>query len=352
MISADFVLIVHVLNNLLDNALKYSSKESPLEVRARQAANQVQIAVLDRGIGIPEEDLEKVFDKFYRVQRPEQVTGTGLGLAICKGIVEAHGGRIWAEGAGRGRNMHDDRAAGSGGEMSEKTPRILVVDDERPIRRFLSASLSGQYEIVQAATGEDAIRSVATERPDLVILDLGLPDIDGVEVTRRLREWTQTPIIIVSVREQEGDKIAALDAGADDYLTKPFGAGELMARIRVALRRTAPIAEDAVFQSDNLSVDLARRVVSVVGQDIFLTPTEYDILRALIQHAGKVLTHRQLLRTVWGNAYESETHLLRVNVSNLRRKIERDPAKPQHIITEPGVGYRLRIAGSSLVKSE
>ena len=219
-----------------------------------------------------------------------------------------------------------------------------MVDDERPILRFLSASLSGQYEIVQAATGEDAIRSVATERPDLVILDLGLPDIDGIEVTRRLREWTQTPIIIVSVREQEGDKIAALDAGADDYLTKPFGAGEFMARIRVALRRTTPIAEDAVFQSDNLTVDLARRVVSVLGQDVILTPIEYDILRALIQHAGKVLTHRQLLRTVWGNAYESETHLLRVNVSNLRRKIERDPAKPQHIITEPGVGYRLRMA--------
>ncbi len=228
--------------------------------------------------------------------------------------------------------------------MSEKIPRILVVDDERPILRFLSASLSGQYEIVQAATGEDAIRSVATERPDLVILDLGLPDIDGIEVTRRLREWTKTPIIIVSVREQEGDKIAALDAGADDYLTKPFGAGELMARIRVALRRTVPLAEDAVFQSDDLTVDLARRLVSVLGQDVMLTPIEYDILRALIQHAGKVLTHRQLLRTVWGNAYESETHLLRVNVSNLRRKIERDPAKPQHIITEPGVGYRLRMA--------
>jgi two-component system KDP operon response regulator KdpE len=228
--------------------------------------------------------------------------------------------------------------------MNQGQPRILVVDDERPILRFLSASLSGQYEIVQAATGEDAIRAVATERPDLVILDLGLPDIDGVEVTRRLREWTQIPIIIVSVREQENDKVAALDAGADDYLTKPFGAGELMARIRAALRHSTPVEADAVFSSDNLTVDLARRHVSVGGREIELTPTEYDILLALIQHAGKVLTHRQLLRTVWGNAYESETHLLRVNVSNLRRKIERDPAKPQHIITEPGVGYRLRLA--------
>ena len=186
------------------------------------------------------------------------------------------------------------------------------------------------------------IQAVARERPDLVILDLGLPDIDGVEVTRRLREWTQIPIIIVSVREQEADKVAALDSGADDYLTKPFGAGELMARIRVALRRGARTEEQVVFSSDNLKVDLARRIVSVEGQDIVLTPTEYDILRTLILHAGKVLTHRQLLRTVWGNAYESETHLLRVNVSNLRRKIERDAAKPRHIITEPGVGYRLK----------
>ncbi len=228
--------------------------------------------------------------------------------------------------------------------MNEERPQILIVDDEHPILRFLSASLGGQYRILQAATGEDAIRYAATERPDLIILDLGLPDIDGVEVTRRLREWTDIPIIIVSVREQESDKVAALDAGADDYLTKPFGAGELMARIRVALRHSPPIEADAVFHNNNLTVDLARRIVSVAGQDIVLTPTEYDILRALIQHAGKVLTHRQLLRTVWGDAYESETHLLRVNVSNLRRKIEKDPTRPQHIITEPGVGYRLRVA--------
>lgn len=227
--------------------------------------------------------------------------------------------------------------------MSERLTRILVVDDERPILRFLSASLSGQYEITEAATGEDAIRAVASEHPDLVILDLGLPDMDGVEVTRRVREWTDIPIIIVSVREQESEKVAALDAGADDYLTKPFGAGELTARIRVALRHSAPVESNVVFTSDDLSVDLARRLVSVGGQPVDLTPNEYDILRALIQHAGKVLTHRQLLRTVWGTAYESETHMLRVNVSNLRRKIERSAAQPQHIITEPGVGYRLRV---------
>ncbi len=226
--------------------------------------------------------------------------------------------------------------------MTESLPRILVVDDERPIRRFLNASLSGKYQVGEAASGEEAILAVTMERPDLVILDLGLPDMDGVEVTRRLREWTQIPIIIVSVREQENDKIAALDAGADDYLTKPFGAGELMARIRVALRRSAQEESEPIFTSGNLSVDLNNRTVMMKGEQITLTPTEYDLLKVLIKYAGKVLTHRQLLRAVWGNTYENDTHILQVNISNLRRKIEPDPSRPSYIVTEPGVGYRLR----------
>ena len=228
--------------------------------------------------------------------------------------------------------------------MSEALARVLVVDDERPIRRFLQASLSGQYQVIEAANGEEAIKAVVNDQPDLIILDLGLPDIDGVDVTRRLREWTQIPIIIVSVREQEAEKIRALDAGADDYLTKPFGAAELMARIRVALRHSPQLETEPIFTQDDLSVDLAQRIVSVSGQETLLTPTEYDILRTLIEHVGKVVTHRQLLRMVWGPAYEEETHLLRVNVSNLRRKIEKDPAKPRHVITEPGVGYRIKVA--------
>lgn len=226
----------------------------------------------------------------------------------------------------------------------EHAPHILTVDDERPILRILRVALSGQYRISEATTGEEAIQAVVRQHPDLMILDLGLPDIDGVEVTRRVREWTDMPIIVVSVREQESEKVAALDAGADDYLTKPFGAGELMARIRAALRRTAPAESSAVFHNDDLVVDFTRRLVMAGGREIDLTPTEYDILRALVQHAGKVLTHGQLLRTVWGTAYEGESHMLRVNLSNLRRKIERDPAKPRHIITEPGVGYRLRVS--------
>lgn len=227
--------------------------------------------------------------------------------------------------------------------MNETGARVLIVDDEPAIRRFLRVSLSARgYAVFEADGGQAALSAIVADRPDLIILDLGLPDLDGIEVTRLLREWTRIPIIILSVRGQEADKIAALDAGADDYLTKPFGAGELLARMRVALRRAAQSGLQPVFTSGDLTVDLARRMVTVAGQEVQLTPTEYDLLRVLVTYAGKVLTHRQLLREVWGLGYEQEMHMLRVNVSNLRRKIEPDPARPRYILTEPGVGYRLR----------
>ncbi|HEX9091807.1 MAG TPA: response regulator [Anaerolineales bacterium] len=227
--------------------------------------------------------------------------------------------------------------------MNDFGLRVLVVDDERAIRRYLHAALNAQgYTVYEASGGKEALNMVVADRPDLIILDLGLPDLDGAEVTRQLREWTRIPIIVLSVREQETDKIMALDAGADDYLTKPFSSGELMARMRAALRHTLQTASEPIFETDNLKVDLTRRLVSVGNEDISLTPTEYDLLRILVQNAGRVITHRQLLRQVWGSAYESEAHLLRVNMSNLRRKIEPDPTRPRYIITEPGVGYRLR----------
>ena len=229
--------------------------------------------------------------------------------------------------------------------MAETAIRILVVDDERPIRRFLNASLSGQFTVLEAATGEEALAMTVSGRPDVIILDMGLPDMDGLDVTRRLREWTQIPIIIVSVRDREEDKIAALDAGADDYLTKPFGVGELTARVRAALRRSAQPESELVFQKDDLLVDLARRNVLKQGQAVSLTPTEYDILRVLVQHAGKVMTHEQLIHSIWGSESvndEENSHLLRVNISNLRRKLEIDPSRPCYIVTEPGVGYRLK----------
>src|SRR6478672_5827444 len=221
--------------------------------------------------------------------------------------------------------------------------KILIVDDERPIRRFLNASLGNRYAILEAENGGDAIKIAASDHPGLIILDLGLPDMDGTEVTRRLREWTDVPIIVISVRDSEQDKVAALDAGADDYLTKPFGTSELLARIRVALRRSNKTAEEsATYQQDDLSIDFAKRDVRVNDQPVTLTPTEYSILRTLVIHAGKVLTHQQLIKEVWGGNYEVNAHLLRVNISNLRRKIESNPLLPRHIITEPGVGYRFK----------
>jgi len=227
--------------------------------------------------------------------------------------------------------------------MGEIGLRVLVVDDEQPIRRYLRATLNAHGFIVsEAVDGQQALISAATDRPELIILDLGLPDMDGIEVTRRLREWTSIPIIILSVQEQENNKIAALDAGADDYLTKPFGTGELIARIRVALRRSVQASGEPVYQVEDLRVDLTRRQVKLADVEVSLTPIEYDLLRVLVLHAGRVITHRQLLRQMWGSAYETETHLLRVNISNLRRKIEPDPTRPRYILTEPGVGYRLK----------
>ena len=221
--------------------------------------------------------------------------------------------------------------------------RVLVVDDERAIRRLLQVSLTAHgHTVFEATSGQGALEAVVAHRPDIIILDLGLPDIEGIEVTRRLREWTPTPIIILSVREHETDKIAALDAGADDYLTKPFSVGELLARMRVALRHTGSKEDSPIFTSGELTVNLARRVVTVDNHEVQLTPTEYDLLKLLVTHAGKVVTQPQILRQVWGPGQEDNAHLLRVNMSNLRRKLEADPTRPIYIITEPGVGYRLR----------
>jgi two-component system KDP operon response regulator KdpE len=219
---------------------------------------------------------------------------------------------------------------------------VLVVDDELQIRRFLKISLEANgYRVHEVANGAEAIVKAAQLRPDFIILDIGLPDMDGFEVLRRLREWTKTPVIMLSVRDADRDKIAALDAGADDYLTKPFSVDELMARLRVAQRHTQPAPEAAIFTSGDVQVDFTHRLVTRGGEPVKLTPTEYALLRLLIQHAGKVLTHRQILREVWGPEYENETHYLRVYFAQLRQKLENDPTLPKIILTEPGVGYRL-----------
>lgn len=224
-------------------------------------------------------------------------------------------------------------------------PRVLVVDDEPPMRRFLRASLSAAgYVVEEAATGTEALRMAASHPPDAVLLDLGLPDVDGVEVTRRLREWSAVPVVVLSARGRESDKIEALDAGADDYVTKPFAIGELTARLRAALRRSARTHEDeqAIVTTGPLSIDLGRRRVTLGDADVKLTPIEYRLLATLARHAGRVLTHASLLREVWGPGSTTQHHYLRVFMAQLRRKLEADTSRPQLLLTEPGVGYRLR----------
>jgi two-component system KDP operon response regulator KdpE len=231
--------------------------------------------------------------------------------------------------------------------MPATSPLILVVEDELPIRRFLRTSLIGEnFRLVEAETGRQAIRLAVQQPPDLVILDLGLPDMDGQEVLQQLREWLKAPILILSARDQEKQKVTALDNGADDYLTKPFSTAELLARIRVAMRHAAKIDDDAessTFTTGDLRVDLADRKVFVKGEEVHLTPLEYKLLTTLVKHSGKVLTHRFLLNEVWGPLHAQETHYLRVFMASLRRKIEEDPTQPGFLITEQGVGYRLGV---------
>lgn len=229
--------------------------------------------------------------------------------------------------------------------MDNMKARLLLIEDEPQIRRFLRAALaSHDYELLEAETGQAGLNLVAQEEPDLIILDLGLPDIDGLEVTERVRAWSAIPILVLSARGQEEDKVAALDLGADDYLTKPFGVAELMARIRVALRHAAQdngSEPEPLFTLGALRVDLAKQLVYVDDQEVHLTPIEYKLLATLVRHAGKVLTHRQLLREVWGPSYANESQYLRVYMGQLRHKLEENPARPRYLRTEPGVGYRL-----------
>jgi two-component system, OmpR family, KDP operon response regulator KdpE len=222
-------------------------------------------------------------------------------------------------------------------------PKLLVIDDELAIRKFLRASIDpGEYELAEAENGLSGIRMVATESPDLILLDLGLPDLDGVDATRRIREWSQVPIIILSARGDEMNKVEALDAGANDYLTKPFGLAELFARIRAALRLSRTPNDDPVMNVGPLSIDLAAYLVRKSGTEIHLTKTEFRLLALLAKNLGKVMTHRQLLTEVWGPEYADEIHYLRVYAQQIRMKIEDDPAQPRVLITETGIGYRLK----------
>ncbi len=231
--------------------------------------------------------------------------------------------------------------------MTTAPATILVVEDELPIRRFLRPAIEAAgWKLVEAETAAAGVLEATQARPDVIVLDLGLPDTDGIEVIRRVREWSTLPIIILSARGQEADKVAALDAGADDYVQKPFNVAELMARIRVALRHAATLAQpgaDSTIVAGEIVIDLARRIVTRGGAEVHLTPIEYKLLTTLARHAGLVMTHRQLLKEVWGPGYTGESHYLRIFVRQLRQKLEADPNRPQHVLTEVGVGYRFRL---------
>lgn len=234
--------------------------------------------------------------------------------------------------------------------MTQPGALILIVEDEPPMRRFLRASLDSHgFRLVEASTAREALALATSHNPEIVLLDLGLPDGDGIDLTKRLREWLRAPIIVISARGREDDKVLALDAGADDYLTKPFGVNELLARIRVALRHSRAAQGSAVPIVDlgGLRIDLARRQVTVDEVEVHLTPIEYRLLTVLAQHVDRVLTHRHLLSEVWGPGHADQTHYLRVRMAELRKKLERDPARPAWLLTEPGVGYRLRASGGA-----
>ena len=227
-------------------------------------------------------------------------------------------------------------------KMSSDGARVLVIDDEKQIRRMLNIALTGNgFNIAEAATGNDGLNQAIVFHPDIIILDLGLPDCDGHEVISKLREWTQIPIIILSVREQESEKITALDAGADDYITKPFSIGELLARIRVALRRSVKTVDEPILAFGEISLDIARRIVTLKGEELKLTPTEYEILKYMALKADRVVSQQQLLRAIWGPNHQEHTHYLRIYIGQLRHKIEADPTQPRYILTEAGIGYRL-----------
>ena len=354
MVEIDPVLFEQVLFNILDNAAKYAPRRLARSAsRAGATTRFIGLQILDEGDGIPPADLERIFDKFYRVQKGDHVrAGTGLGLAISRGFVEAMHGTIEAA----------NRADRTGAAFTIRLPvpatmqpaghrrmtaaplKVLVVDDEPPIRKLLRMGLSTQgYEILEAANGKTALE-LLEQKPDLVILDLGLPDIQGHELLRTMRARNEAvPIVVLSSRGDEAGKVQALDLGADDYVTKPFGLDELLARMRAALRHQLQVhGERPIFRAGDLSVDLVRRIVKVRDKEVKLSPKEYDLLRVLVQHAGKVLTHKFLLGELWDDLTDAQ--YLRVYVRQLRQKIEADPERPQYVLTETGIGYRLRPA--------
>ena len=337
-VHADAGLLERAVANIVDNARVWSAPDQTVRVEAGVVHEPRRLAGhRPRSRHPARRPRTGSSSRSSDSVTPANGTGVGLGLAVARGFVDAMGGELVV-----------DDTPGGGVTMVLSLPavdavsRVLVVDDEPQIRRALGINLRARgYEVDLAETGEEALELAARRHPDVVVLDLGLPGIGGVEVIHGLRGWSQVPVIVLSVRDAEADKVAALDAGADDYVTKPFGMDELLARMRASLRRAAPTDEEAVVVTADFSIDLAaKRVKGADGEEVRLTPTEWHIVEVLVRHGGKLVPQKQLLQDVWGPAYETETNYLRVFMAQVRRKLEPDPSQPRYFITEPGMGYR------------
>ncbi len=341
-VIADAGLLERALANIVANAAAYSPAEDPPRIVAGAVDGGVDVRIVDRGPGVPAGRARPDVRPLPAPRRLEPSRRCGTRPGGREGV------RRGDEGLDRGRGHARRRAHGDRSVEGRGMTRILVVDDEPQILRALNTNLRARgYDVDLAPTGEKALDLAARKHPDLVILDLGLPGIDGVEVIRGLRGWTSVPIVVLSVREREADKVAALDAGADDYVTKPFGMDELLARLRAALRRAAPAEEEAVVETPDFTVDLADKRVTRDGAEVRLTPTEWQIVELLVRNPGKLITQRQLLQDVWGPQYERETNYLRVYLAQIRRKLEPDPARPRYFLTEPRMGYRFMADGTA-----
>ncbi|HEU4328509.1 MAG TPA: response regulator [Roseiflexaceae bacterium] len=353
-VSADARRIEQVLLNLLDNARKFAPPGSLLTVAAVAQEHVVRISVCDQGPGVPAEARERIFERFYQIEQPttRNIGGSGLGLAICKAVVEAHGGQIGVEDAPGGGAafwftlpaVAEPAPLRPVPRPSNAQPHVLVVDDDPALRRLLEASLpDAGYRVETAVEAQSALAAVARQPPDVILLDLMLPGSDGFELCRRLREWTDVPIIMLTARAAERDMVHGLELGADDYITKPFRNGELLARMAAVLRRARPEQRPeapAQIEAGAVQIDLAQRRVRVAGAAVELTPTQFQILAFLARHRGQVLTHAQILREVWGEGYDGENHYLWVHIAHLRQKLEPDARPPRLIQTVRGVGYR------------
>ena len=348
MVPMDAVLIEQVLINLLENAVVHAESTEPIECYVESLSDYAVFHVRDYGVGIPPEKLATIFDGSSSTTStsPDGRKGMGIGLSICKTIILAHGGEIKATATTRTVPNFTLPFQRRTNNMTHKLS-ILLVEDEKNICDFISTSLSAQdYRISTAHTGKEALPIITSQCPDLILLDLGLPDMDGMEIIRQVRTWSSVPIIVLSARTQEQEKVRALDLGADDYLTKPIGTSELLARIRTALRHSNRLNTDSPlykrpFHAKGLTIDFEKHLVSVDGKDVHLTQIEFKIISLLAQNSGRVMTYDTIISNIWGPYADDDNSILRVNMAHIRRKLEQNPAEPQYVFTEIGIGYRM-----------